>query len=83
MFLTQQEWLATLGGVHAALRPGGYLMFESVDPAGRPWLKWNRETTYTRRESPGEGVFESWTEVTAVEGDLVSIQRFLQLTGRR
>jgi SAM-dependent methyltransferase len=53
VFLTQQEWLATLGGVHAALRPGGYLVFESVDPAGRPWLNWNRETTYVRRESPG------------------------------
>jgi SAM-dependent methyltransferase len=33
VFLTQQEWLATLGGVHAALRPGGHLVFESADPA--------------------------------------------------
>ena len=32
VFLTQQEWLTTLGGVHAALRPGGHLVFESVDP---------------------------------------------------
>jgi SAM-dependent methyltransferase len=75
VFLTQHGWLATLGGVHAALRPGGYLVFESVDPAGQPWLCWNRESTYTRRESPDEGVFESWTEVTGVDGDLVSIQR--------
>jgi SAM-dependent methyltransferase len=75
VFLTQQEWLATLGGVHAALRPGGYLVFESVDPVGQPWLNWNRETTHTRRESPDEGVFESWTEVTRVDGDLVSIRR--------
>jgi SAM-dependent methyltransferase len=49
VFLTQQEWLATLGGIRAALRPGGYLVFESVDPAGQPWLTWNRERTYARR----------------------------------
>jgi SAM-dependent methyltransferase len=75
VFLTRQEWLATLGGVHAALRPGGHLVFESVDPAGQPWLNWNRETTYVRRESADAGVFESWLEVTRVDGDLVSTRR--------
>jgi SAM-dependent methyltransferase len=75
VFLTQKEWLTTLGGVHAALRPGGYLMFESVDPAGQPWLNWNRQTTYVRRESPDAGVFESWLQVTRVDGDLVSTRR--------
>jgi SAM-dependent methyltransferase len=75
VFLTQQEWLTTLGGLHAALLPGGYLVFESVDPADQPWLNWNRETTYVRRESPDAGVFESWLEVTRVDGDLVSTRR--------
>ncbi len=75
VFLTPQEWLATLAGVHAALRPGGCLVFESVDPAGQPWLGWNRESTYVRREAPDAGVFESWLEVTRVEGDLVSTRR--------
>ena len=75
VFLTQQEWLTTLGGVHAALRPGGHLVFESVDPAGQPWLTWNRETTYVRRECADAGVFESWLEVTGVDGDLVSTRR--------
>lgn len=46
VFLTPQEWLATVAGIYAALRPGGYLVFESVDPAGQPWLGWNRQTTY-------------------------------------
>lgn len=75
VFLTQQQWLATLGGVHSALRPGGHLVFESVDPAGQPWLNWNRDNTYVRRESPDQGTFESWIEVTGVDGDLVSIRR--------
>ena len=52
-----------------------YLAFESVDPTGQPWLRWNRQTTYVRRDSPDAGVFESWLEVTQVEGDLVSTRR--------
>jgi hypothetical protein len=75
VFLTQQERLATLGAVRAALRPGGSLVFEFVDPAGQPWLNWNRERTYVRRESADAGVFESWLEVTRVDGDLVSTRR--------
>jgi SAM-dependent methyltransferase len=75
VFLTEQDWSATLRGVHAALRPGGHLVFESVDPAGQPWLNWNRETTYVRRESPDAGAFESWMDVTQVDGDLVSTRR--------
>jgi hypothetical protein len=75
VFVTSQEWLATLAGVYAALRSGGYLVFESVDPAGQPWVGWNRETTYVRREAPNAGVFESWLEVTDVDGDLVSTRR--------
>jgi SAM-dependent methyltransferase len=75
VFLTEQQWSATLRGVHAALRSGGHLVFESVDPASQPWLNWNRETTYVRRESAVAGLFESWMEVTRVDGDLVSIRR--------
>ena len=75
VFLTEQEWSATLRGVHAALRPGGHLVFESIDPADQPWLGWNCETTYIRRESPDAGVFESWADVTQVDGDLVSTRR--------
>ena len=75
VFLTEQQWSATLRGVHAALRPGGHLVFESVDPASQPWLNWNRETTYVRRKSSDAGVFESWADVTQLDGDLVSIRR--------
>ena len=75
VFLTEQDWRATLRGVHAALRPGGHLVFESVDPAGQPWRNWNRDTTYVRRESPDIGAFESWMDVTHVDGDLVSTRR--------
>jgi ubiquinone/menaquinone biosynthesis C-methylase UbiE len=75
VFLTEEDWSATLRGVYAALRPGGHLVFESVNPVGEPWLNWNRENTYVRRESPDVGAFESWTEVTGVDGYLVSNRR--------
>jgi len=32
-----QQWTATLTGIHAALRPGGHLVFETRDPAARGW----------------------------------------------
>jgi SAM-dependent methyltransferase len=75
VFLSDQDWRATLDGVRAALRPGGYLVFESVNPVGEPWLGWSPENTRIRREAPGAGAFESWHEVTGVDGDLVSSRR--------
>ncbi|MFF0017743.1 class I SAM-dependent methyltransferase [Streptomyces sp. NPDC005374] len=67
-------WRKTLRGAHAALRPGGRLVFETRDPARRAWEEWNRELTYAVTDVPGAGVVESWVEVTAVEGQLVSFR---------
>jgi SAM-dependent methyltransferase len=53
VFLTDEDWSATLRGVHAALRPGGHLVFEVRDPARQPWLRWTREATYRTFEVPG------------------------------
>lgn len=41
VFVDDGEWLATLRGVRAALRPGGHLVFETRDPAARGWLRWD------------------------------------------
>ena len=78
VFLTQQAWLTTLGGVHAALRPGGYLVFESVDRhrLAQPWLNWNRE----RLSMSGASLLtrvcsRAGSRVTRVDGDLVSTRR--------
>lgn len=37
IFLDDAEWAATLHNLHAALRPGGYLAFESRNPPTRAW----------------------------------------------
>ena len=41
VFLTDDDWMATLVGIHEALRPGGQLVFESRDPARRVWEEWS------------------------------------------
>jgi SAM-dependent methyltransferase len=74
VFVTDQEWAATLAAIQRALRPGGRLVFESRDPARRAWLEWNRDQTYRRAVIPGAGPVETWTDVTQAGGDLVSFR---------
>jgi len=75
VFLTDEDWAATLRGVHAALRPGGHLVFEVRDPARRAWERWTRENTYQRLDVPGIGPVETWWDLTGVDGALVSYRR--------
>jgi hypothetical protein len=74
VFLTDEEWAATLGAVRAALRPGGRLVFESRRPERHAWREWTRERSWTRAVVPGVGPVETWVEVTAVRGGLVSFR---------
>jgi SAM-dependent methyltransferase len=68
------DWEATLGGIYTALSPGGYLIFETRDPAYRAWQDWNRAASYGVTEIDGIGVVESWHELTDVNGSLVSFR---------
>ena len=43
VFLTDDDWAATLTAVRAALRPGGWLVFETRVPARRAWEQWTPE----------------------------------------
>ena len=60
VFLTDADWAATLRAAHAALRPGGRLVFETRDPAAKAWLEWTRERSYRRTEIPGIGAVRTW-----------------------
>jgi SAM-dependent methyltransferase len=75
VFLTGEDWAATLRGVHAALRPGGQLVFEVRDPARRAWERWTRENTYQSLDVPGSGRVETWWDLTEVNVPLVSYRR--------
>jgi SAM-dependent methyltransferase len=76
VFLTDAEWLATLAAVHAALRPGGRLIFESRDPARRAWEEWTEERTRSATDIPGVGRVTDWIQVTDVvdDGELVTFE---------
>lgn len=67
-------WRETLRAAHAALRPGGHLVFETRDPAGRAWEEWNREESYGVTEIPGVGAVETWVQLTDVSGPLVTFR---------
>jgi hypothetical protein len=53
VFLRDQDWAAALRAIHAALRPGGRLVFETRDPARKAWLEWNRARVLSPLPGPG------------------------------
>jgi SAM-dependent methyltransferase len=67
VFLTDADWLATLTAVRGHLRPGGWLIFESRDPARRAWDGWTEAATRTTTDIPGVGAVTEWVQVTAVD----------------
>lgn len=65
VFLDDAEWITTLGRLHRALRPGGYLAFESRNPLARGWERWQRENTFARMDTPF-GKMTCWLELVHV-----------------
>jgi SAM-dependent methyltransferase len=63
------DWQATLAGIHAGLRRGGYLAFETRDPSRRAWEEWTPELTYRV-----VGGIERWTELLDIRLPLVSFR---------
>lgn len=74
VFLADDEWAAMLRGIRRALRPQGVLVFETRDPLRRAWEQWTPQLTRTVVDVPGVGLVESWEEVTAVDGPLVTFR---------
>lgn len=73
IFLEDVDWAATLRAIHRALRPGGWVAFESRNPAARAWEGWNRDATHTVTDTPA-GPVEEWLEVVSVAGGRVRMQ---------
>lgn len=69
-----EEWQQTLRATHAALRPGGRLVFETRDPADRGWEAWTRDSTHRSVEIPSVGRVEHWVELTNVSLPLVGFE---------
>jgi SAM-dependent methyltransferase len=74
VFVSDDDWLANLRGIHAALRPGGWLIFETRVPSRRAWERWTAELTRRSVNVDGLGLVESWEELLGVDGPLVTFR---------
>jgi SAM-dependent methyltransferase len=74
VFLTDTDWEQALRGVRAALRPGGYLVFETRRPERRAWEEWAADVAPVSLDIPGIGSVEQRREVTEVRLPLVSFR---------
>jgi SAM-dependent methyltransferase len=74
VFVSDQEWAQVLHAIRAALRPGGYLVFETRRPARRAWQDWAADPGPETHDVPGSGPVEQRREVTAVDLPLVSFR---------
>lgn len=74
VFLTDEEWEATLRGARAALRPGGRLIFETRDPSQRAWEGWTPEQSRGHEDIPGVGMVRFWSELMEVHEELVTFK---------
>jgi len=72
VFLTDDDWAATLDGIHAALRPGGHLVFETRRPARRAWEEWPGDPVTL--PVPGVGPVTRRVELTEVRLPYVSFR---------
>jgi ubiquinone/menaquinone biosynthesis C-methylase UbiE len=74
VFLTDQDWSRALQGIRAALRPRGYLVFESRRPERRAWQEWAADTAPVVLDIPGTGPVEQRSAVTDVSLPFVSFR---------
>jgi SAM-dependent methyltransferase len=74
VFLTDGDWAATLGAAASVLRPGGWLVFETRDPAREGWREWNRGETHRRLRLPDGDTLVTWIDLTDVHLPFVSFR---------
>lgn len=78
--LEDTYWLKALKSIHHALRPGGYVAFESRNPAVQPWINKNQEENKDwyapgfrkKLTDPVKGPIEVWQEIKNIEDNKVT-----------
>ncbi|MEK7571251.1 MAG: class I SAM-dependent methyltransferase [Patescibacteria group bacterium] len=81
-FLIKEDyWRQSLRAIYKALRPGGYLAFESRNPAVQPWNTdkkqqkgdgWYKPGFRQKVTDPVAGEIEAWSEITKIDGNRVT-----------
>ena len=74
VFLADEDWARVLRAIGIALRPHGYLVFETRRPERRAWEEWAADTAPVTLDVPGAGPVEHRLEVTAVNLPFVSFR---------
>jgi SAM-dependent methyltransferase len=75
VFQDDADWGRALDAVRDVLRPGGSLVFETRVPDRQAWLGWTRERRSARRDIPGVGEVEMWSDLLEVALPLVTFQQ--------
>ena len=79
VFVSAEDWDATLGAVRSCLRPGGWFVFETRRPEVRDWETWTREPSSVLLPD-GRTAIVSCT-VTDVELPLVAFEGSMTIGG--
>ncbi|MCY7372670.1 MAG: class I SAM-dependent methyltransferase [Spirochaetaceae bacterium] len=74
VFITDEDWAATLHSIRTALRRQGYFVFETRRPEAKAWEEWAAETRPVVLDVPGMGEVEQRREVTQIDLPLVSFR---------
>ncbi len=67
--LQDEYWLKALKSIHKALRSGGYLAFESRNPAAQP-----RVNSRKKINDPVAGEVDVWTEILEYKDDRITTE---------
>jgi SAM-dependent methyltransferase len=70
-FLTDESWAAGLEALRGALRPRGWLAFESRNPDAREWQRWTPARRSTVSD-PTAGSIETWSEFEGLADGIVT-----------
>jgi SAM-dependent methyltransferase len=69
-----ETWRQTLAGAREALRPGGFLVFETRDPTARVWEEWNPAVSHKFTPLPNADTVETWGDVVDMSLPLVTFR---------
>jgi SAM-dependent methyltransferase len=74
VFIADADWDRTLRAIRAALRPRGYVVFETRRPERRAWEEWAADAALVILHVPGAGLVGQRREVTRVDLPLVAFR---------
>ncbi|MEM8753942.1 MAG: class I SAM-dependent methyltransferase, partial [Pseudomonadota bacterium] len=79
--LTDAEISAAFANVAKLLRPGGLFVFETRNPAVRPWERWRPEPSRTEGALADGRRFEMRHDLISVDGELVAFETVYEIEG--